>query len=453
MSKHSMDLTTGSVLKKLILFSVPLLLTNLLQQLYHSADVIVVGNFAQDPTASLAAVGSTGSITTLFLNLFIGLSVGTNVVCANHYGAHRYEPLRRAMHTSLAIAAVSGVVLAVFGYFSSPALMRWMGSPDNVIGPATVYMQIIFLGQPASLVYNFGAAILRSHGDTRRPMMILLTSGFLNVLMNLLFVIVFHLDAAGVALATVISQYLSAAAVLFILFHQSGEYDLNLKELNFDRKLTLDIVKIGVPAGINGMIFSLSNVIVVKALNSLGDVVLAANSAASNLDTILFQIIAAISTACISFAGQNYGARKLKRIDRLFGLGTLFTVAVVALVDTVIFLFPEFFLGFFTRDSAVLETGLPRVYIMGLGCLAYAIPEVALGCVRGMSRSVLPTVLNTFFICAPRIIWCLFVYPMKPDYVFLMLCFPLSYVLSAIAQSVYYLCVRISENKKLNLAS
>ena len=455
-AKHSMDLTRGPVMKQLMVFAIPILLSNLLQQLYQSADVIVVGNFASDPTVSLAAVGSTASITNLFLNLFLGLAVGANVVCANLCGSGDHESVRRAMHSSILIAAFSGIVIGIVGYLATPFLLdRVMNSPEDVIGQATDYMQIVFLGQPGSLVFNFGAGILRSHGDTKRPMYILSATGFVNVVLNLIFVAFFGWDAAGVALATTISVYLSAGAVLYILFSPRGEYRLSRRELRISAKETADIVKIGVPCGLNGIVFSLSNVVIVKALNLLGSTVLAANSAASNVDTVTYQILAAFYSAAVSFAGQNYGAKNLKRIDRLLGWSIGLSTGFILLADVFLFAFPGFFLGLFTKDASVIAIGCTRLFMMGSGYVIYCVSEMAIGCSRGMGKSLLPTVLNAIFICGPRVLWVLFVYPSlltgspAEDYVSLLLCYPISWALSAAAQVISYVCYRISEGKKL----
>lgn len=455
-SKHSMDLTRGSVPKNLLIFALPILLSNLLQQLYQCADVVVVGNFASDPTVSLAAVGSTGSITNLFLNLFLGLAIGANVVCANLFGAGDLSALRRAMHSSILLAASGGIVIGILGYFATPFLLQEvMHSPDDVIGQATDYMQIIFLGQPGSLVFNFGSGILRAYGDTKRPMYILSATGVLNVILNVIFVAGFGWDAAGVALATVISLYLSAGVVLWILFHPRGEYRLSLRELRLTKTETANIVKIGIPCGLNGIIFSVSNILVVKELNVLGSTVLAGNSAASNVDTVTYQILTAFYSAAVSFSGQNYGAKNLKRIDKLLVWAIGLAIAFVLLADIFLFTFPEFFLRLFTKDASVAAVGVARMYMMGAGYVIYCISEITIGCTRGMGKSMMPTALNAVFICIPRILWVLALYPVLMngtaihDYVMLLWCYPVSWVLSAAAQIALYLCYRRQEAKKL----
>lgn len=442
MAGHRTDLTSGPVMKKLVLFTLPIILTNVLQQLYHAADMMVVGNFAQNPTVALAAVGSTASITSLILNLFIGLSVGTNVICANLFGAGEREKLRRAMHTSLLLAALCGVGIAIFGVIFSRTLLEWMGTPDSVIDQATLYMQIIFLGKPGSLVYNFGAGILRAHGDTKRPMYILSFAGILNCLLNVFFVVVVRLDAAGVALATVASYYVTAFLVLRILFSPKGEFQLSLRELRLNARLCVRIAKVGIPCGVNGMVFSLSNVIIVTALNTLGDVVLAGNSAAHNVDGLLFQVLSAISAACVSFSGQCFGAKKYRRIDRLLTGALLFSFLAIVFVDAFLFLFPEEVLSLFTKDPAVIAAAVPRVLIL-CGCyVVYIVPEICIGCIRGMGHSTATSVLNMIFICIPRVIWVLFLFPLHPTFSFLLWCYPISWGLSGVVQFICYLVYR-----------
>ncbi len=442
-SKNKMDLTQGPVLKNLLLFAIPIVLTNLLQQFYHAADMIVVGNFAQDSTASLAAVGSTNSITALCLNLFVGLSVGANVICAKLFGSREEEELRRAMHTSILLAALCGIGIGLLGAFASRTLLIWTSVPESILSEATLYMQIIFLGQPGSIVYNFGASILRSHGDTKRPLYILMTTGLVNVLLNLLFVAVFHLDAAGVALATITANYLSAGAVLWILFHPGGEFRLRFSELRLG-KAVRPIASVGVPSGLNSMLFSLSNVIIVVALNTLGETVLAANSAGHNVDAMLYQIILAISSACISFVGQNVGAKRYDRVDKLWKIAMLITAGFFVSLSIVVFFTAGHIMKLFTSDPDVILYGALRVRIICCSYPIYALPEVCIGCVRGMGKSAVPSALNVVGICAPRILWVAFVFSalrsgaVLHDYGILLCCYPLSWAISGIFQFFCY---------------
>jgi len=328
-----MDLTTGSVFKKLVVFTLPILASNLIQQLYHAADIMVVGQFARDPVTSLAAVGASGSLTTLILNVFLGLSVGANVACANLHGKGDRANLRKAMYTALIVAAVGGIFIGAIGVIFAKPLLLLTGCPSTIIEEATTYMQIIFLGQPFNLMFNFGAGILRSHGDSKRPMYILTVAGLANVVLNVLFVIAFHWDAAGVAAATSISNLISAIAVLVILFHPNGEYHLSFKEFSFSFKAMKEIARIGLPSGINGILFSISNVILISSVNTFNDVIIAGNSAANSVDNILYQFINSIYTAVISFTGQNYGKRDFSRIHRGLFHAILLNVGIYAFLD------------------------------------------------------------------------------------------------------------------------
>ena len=304
-------------------------------------------------------------------------------------------------------------------------------------------MQIIFLGQPGSIVYNFGASILRSHGDTKRPMYILMVTGLINVFLNLLFVIVFHLDAAGVALATVTSHYLSAGVVLWILFHPRGDFCLRFSELRLGREVK-PIASVGIPSGLNSMLFSLSNVIIVVALNTLGEAVLAANSAAHNVDAMLYQIILAVYSACISFVGQNVGAKKYDRVDRLWRSAMLISIGFFACLSLLLYPLAAQMMKLFTSDPEVIAYGALRVRIICCTYPIYVLPEICIGCVRGMGKSTLPSALNVIGICAPRILWVTFVFSalktgvLMHDYSVLLWCYPLSWGISGIFQFFCY---------------
>lgn len=440
MAKHTMDLTTGSVTKKLLIFTLPILASNLLQQLYNAADTVVVGKFASD--TALAAVGSTGSLISLILCLFIGLAAGTNVACANHYGARNREKLRNCMHTSILLGAIFGVVLAVVGFVLARPLQVLMGSPDNVINQATLYVRIYFLGVPASLMYNFASAILRAHGDTKRPMIILAFSGVVNVLLNLVFVIVFHMDVAGVALATIISQYLSMAATLYLLFDPKGECAMNLRELKLNGAAVKEIVIVGVPSGINGAMFSLSNVILQSTINSFGDIIMASNAAASSVAGFVYLITASFGTACISFAGQCRGAKKYARIDQLLASSIIGGIVGVCAASLLVTLLPRTLLGFYSNNPEVIDNAIGKLLITCWGYVLYAVAENASGCMRGMGYSTVPTVLNICGICLPRVLWVYCVFPLEPTFFMLNVCYPVSWLISAVLQIWYYLHIR-----------
>lgn len=444
--RHSMDFTTGSVPKNLILFTLPILASNILQHLYNAADRAVVGQFAGK--VALAAVGSTGSATTLLLNVFIGLATGANIVNANLLGAKKTDGLRKSMHTSLVLAVICGVALMGVGFIASGPLLRLMSCPDNVIDLASLYMRIYFCGVPATLIYNFGAGILRTHGDSKRPMGILAVSGIINVVLNLIFVIVFHMSVAGVALATIISQYASAIRVLLILFDSKGEYQLSFKELKVHKEELLSIIRVGLPCGLNGAVFSISNVVVQSTVNTFGDTQIAGNVAAEGITAFIYQVIAAVYSASVSFAGQCYGAGKIKRINRLLGTGTLLCTSLLVVLCVIATIFPRQLLSIFNSDPLVIESGVSKMLMVAWGYILYCPSETVLACLRGMRKTAIPTVMNIMCICVARVLWVLFVFPICPTIIMLYLCYPVSYLLSITALGIYYIQTYRKVNRK-----
>lgn len=435
--RHSVDLTTGSVTKKLILFALPILLSNALQQLYNAADMIVVGRFASD--TALGAVGSTGSINTLLLSLFNGLAIGANVVCANCYGARRKDELYKAMYTSLLVALIGGVVLGAVGIFAARPLLQIMGSPDSVIDQATLYMRIIFCGIPAAMLYNFGSGILRAYGDTKRPMYILCACGLVNVVLNLVLVICFRMDVAGVAVATVISQICSAVAVLFILFGKKDEYKLQIKQLRVDARQLRSIVAIGIPCGINGMLFSVSNVALQTAVNSMGDVAVSASAASDSVTNFVFIFLSSFYTACISFSGQCFGAKKYKRIDKLLISSILVAQGMVAALSLFASFYPQTLIGLFKTDPEVIRLATPKLLLCCWSYMLYAVAEMATGCQRGMGNSTWPTICNILCIGAVRVLWVVLVFPrLEQNLLMPFVCYPISYILCGLLQLASY---------------
>lgn len=447
-NKVNLDLTTGSVTKKLLSFAMPILASNMLQHLYNAADKAVVGHFAANGDLALAATGATGTAITLLLNLFTGLSLGANVVCANMRGANNKKDLRKAMHTSILLAIVTGIAAMILGICVADPFLTLMGCPENLLELATEYMGIYFVGVPFSLLYNFGAAILRAHGDTKRPMTILAVSGVVNVVLNLVFVICFRMDVDGVGWATVISQVVSAVAVLWILFEPNGGYDLNLSELKLHKRQTTSIARVGIPCGLNGMMFSIANVIIVSSINSLGYVAVGGYSAAGGVTGIVYQVLAAFYSACISFAGQCYGAGLYKRIDQLVVRSIIISAIMMAALSLVATFFPQVMLGLFTDNPEYIESGTSQMLITCWGYILYGVSEVFLGCLRGMRRSGMPTLINAACICLPRLVWVFFFFPLCREVWFLYLCYPISYVFSSAAQGTYYFLVRKKLDKE-----
>lgn len=447
--KRLMDLTTGSVTKQLVVFTIPIILSNLLQYLYNAADRAVVGRFAENGKEGLAAIGATGSAISLLLGLFIGLSIGTNIVCSNMRGARNTGGMRRSMHTAMTLAVVVGVALAFAGFFISKPMLLLMGAPEDVIDLATLYMRIYFIGVPATMIYNFGAAILRAHGDTQRPMRILALSGLINVLLNLVFVIFFHMSVAGVAIATAVAQAVSAFRVCWILFNPKDEYKLTFKELKIHKKQLWSFIRIGVPCSINSMAFSFANTIMQSTVNTWGSDVIAGNVAADSVASVIYQVIAGFYSGCVSFAGQNYGAQQYRRISKGIRRGILVLSGITITIGVFCLLFSDFFMGFFNTDPEVLAAGKPKLQIFAAFYWLYGISEVLIGSLRGMKKSMMPTMINLLGVCGTRLVWIWWIYPLAPSPDMIYVINPISWIISLSALLGYYLYCRAKLIKRL----
>ena len=439
----TMDLTQGPILKKMLRFTFPIILGNLLQQLYTAADRIVVGRFSLDGTTALAAIGATASAINLLVGFFNGIAVGVNVICANLLGSGDHTNLRKSMHTSVVVSVICGVFLCLLGLVLSPTIMGWMDTPAAIIDLSSLYMQLYFLGVPASLMYNFGAGILRAHGDTKRPMYILMVSGLVNLVLNVILVVVFHMGVEGVAIATVVSQYLSMAQILWILFDKKGIYALRVRELAIDTTQLLAIVRIGVPSGLGGVVFSASNVMLQSSVNSFDNAaIIAGRTAASDINVLIYQIQAGFQAACVSFSGQCYGARNYKRIDKVAATASIVCYVIMGVCIAACTVFAPQAISLFNTDPEVIHYGVTILSINCLGLLAYIPAEAYLGCARGMKRGLAPTLLNIVAICLPRLIWILGVFPAHREVSVLYLCYPISWGCSTLVQVIYYLAIR-----------
>ncbi len=400
---HNIDMTSGSIMKKLILFSLPLMASSVLQLLFNAADTVVVGQFAGKN--SLAAVGSNGALINLMTNLFMGLSVGTNVLLAKSVGAHDDEHTRDIVHTSMVISLVGGVALMVFGIFLADDILVVMDVPDEVITLAAEYLKIYFVGLPAMMVYNFGSAILRAVGDTRRPLYFLTIAGVINVGFNLLFVIKFKMDVAGVAWATVISQIVSATFIVVCLVREQSPIHLDLKALKVDRSCLKHIIQIGLPAGFQGTLFSLSNVVIQSSVNSFGATVVAGNSAAQNLEGFVYVSMNAVHQAALSFTSQNVGAGRYDRVGKILWKALLLVTVIGVSLGNAVVLFGHQLLGIYSPESVVIEKGFIRlVWICGPYFLC-GIMDVMVGVIRGLGYSVMPMIVSLIGACGLRILW------------------------------------------------
>ncbi|MGN0292024.1 MAG: MATE family efflux transporter [Lachnospiraceae bacterium] len=393
----------GPILSKMLMFAIPLMCSSMLQMLFNAADTIVVGRFAGDN--SLAAVGSNASLIGLITNLFLGLSIGANVLAARFYGAKREKELSETVHTAILLSFYSGIVLTIVGCFGAKQILIWMQSPKEVIGLATLYLRIYFLGMTATMLYNFGSAILRAVGDTQRPLYYLLGAGVINVILNLIFVIGLKMDVAGVALATVISQCISAFLVIRCLMKEEGGIRLIPKNLHIHRDKFIGILKIGLPAGVQGIIFSLSNVVIQSSINSFGAVTVAGNSAAANLESFVYFAMNAFHQATISFTGQNMGAGNYKRIARIVLTGEICVVIVGAVLGNLLFLAGEPLLGIYTSSKKVIAAGMVRLGVIAVTYALCGMMDVMVGALRGIGYSIMPMLVSMFGVCGLRILW------------------------------------------------
>lgn len=448
--KYQMDMCSGSVLKKLLLFSIPLMCSGMLQLLFNAADIIVVGRFAGEEP--LAAVGATAALINLFTNIFIGLSVGSNVLTARFCGADRKDEIEKTVHTSIAVAVTSGVVLTILGVIFAPLLLKLMDTPPNVLPLATLYITIYFVGMPAMMVYNFGSAILRAVGDTRRPLYYLLLAGVINVLLNLLFVIVFHMSVAGVALATVISQVISATLIVRCLMKETGSIRLELRKIRIHVGTMVKIFQIGLPAGVQGTLFSLSNVFIQSSINLFGDTVVAGNSAASNLEGFVYIAMNSVYQATISFVSQNVGAMKYKRVNRIVITAEIIVMFIGLALGNLLFLFGRTFLGFYSDSPAVIEAGMVRLLYI---CVLYALcgmMDVMVGALRGIGYSIMPMIVSLIGACAFRLVWLGTVFQIESlhrvETVFLS--YPVSWGLTFLAHVICFMIVRRKLGKEWN---
>lgn len=436
MNSKRMDMLNGSISDKILLFALPLAASSILQQLFNSADVAVVGNYAGKE--ALAAVGATGPVVGLLINLFVGLSVGANVVTAKYLGQQNKEGVKKAVHTSMLLALISGFVLIVLGQIVVRPLLVLMSMPEEVLPLATLYMRIYFIGMPFTMLYNFGSAILRSIGDTKRPLLCLLVSGIINLLLNLFFVIVCHMSVEGVAIATVVSNAVSSALVVLFLVREKSLIHLDLKGLKINRRILGEVAGIGVPAGVQGMVFSFSNVCIQGALNSFGPVVMAGSAAAINFEYYTFYVLNAFSQTCTTFVSQNVGADNLKRCGKIILRIVLMAAAAVLTVSTVFLVFDEPLLSLFTKDSAVMKYGLLRMHTILIFQVVNAMIEVFSGSLRGMGHSAAPALIALAGVCGFRLLYVFTYFKVNNTLENLFRVYPFSWGITALAMSICF---------------
>ncbi|MBQ8575138.1 MAG: MATE family efflux transporter [Clostridia bacterium] len=435
--RYSIDMTTGKLFPKIVSFAVPIMLTGLLQLVYNAADVMVVGRFAGSD--SLAAVGATTSLVHLSLNLFLGIATGAGVVAAKHIGANDGAAVHRTVHSAMLLALICGIGIGVVGFAFSSLALEAMSIPEDVLPLSATYLRIFFLGTPASMIFNFGAAILRATGDSKRPLYILTVTGVINVLLNLLFVIQFKMNVAGVALATIISQFISAVLVIYILLNINSIVHLSIKKMRFYKAELLDIVKIGIPSGIHASLFSLSNVIIQSSINSFGAAVIAGNTASSNVDSIIQTCCSAVSQTATTFTSQNYGAGQIKRIRRIYFNCVGVTVMIAAVCCVFLLTFGEQVLGIFSTDPEVIEMGLVRMRLFAVTYVLNSLLDVTTGQMRGLGKSVIPMIVTMVGVCGLRVVWIFTVFQMYRSMEVLYLSYPVSWAVTGAVLLVMYM--------------
>lgn len=446
--RYEINMCSGNLLKNIILFTIPLALSGMLQLAFNMADIVVVGRFAGKE--SLAAVGSTSSLINLIINLFLGMSSGTTIVISRYFGAKNFEGVSKAVHTAVALSIFGGIALGIFGFSLSRVFLQLMDSPADVIDKATLYMKIYFIGLPATLLYNYESAILRAVGNTKKPLFFLAISGVINVVLNLILVIVFHLDVAGVAIATSISQVVSAVLCTIYLVQSYGAaYQLFIKEVRFWKEQLVEIMKLGIPAGIQGSMFSISNVLIQSSVNSLGSIVVAGNSAASNIEGFAYTAMNSVHQAAITSVSQNYGAKNEKRIKKSFlvCLGLVFVIGVIT--GGGIWLFRNFLISIYSTDAEVIRYGGIKLTYVCLPYVLCGIMEVCVGLVRGLSYSIMPVIVTLIGTCVLRIVWIYTVFASVGTFESIMISYPISWTITALAHFISYLCVKKRAFKRM----
>ena len=435
-TSRDMDMLNGSMGDKILLFALPLAVTGILQQLFNAADIAVVGRFVGKN--AMAAVGSNSPIIALIISLFTGISIGANVVIAKFIGQNRKDGVKRAVHTALLFAFLSGIVFAVICLLLSKSILSLMSIPENVFDMALLYFRVYIAGMPVILLYDFASAIFRSRGNTRTPLICLLVSGIINVVLNLFFVIVLKMTVNGVALATVTANLISSALLIWFLSHDESEVHFSFRSLGIDRYTLKEMIRIGLPAGVQGMVFALSNILIQSSINKLGEDVMAASSAAFNIEIFAYYIINAFGQACTTFVGQNYGAGKPDRCIKATRISFMLDMVFTLVLSGLILLLGKHLLGIFNDDPVVIETGMIRLRYILIAEGLNVIIEICSGCMRGYGRSMVPALLCMAGICGVRISWVYTAFRMKSTFPVLLTAYPLSWVVTAIALAIAY---------------
>ena len=439
-NKYEIDMCNGTVLDKLISFSIPLMLSSILQLLFNAVDIVVVGRFSG--SRALAAVGSTTALINVFTNLFIGVSLGANVLAARFYATKQEKQMSETVHTAVTFALISGIVMVFVGLFFSKAALLLMDTPSDVIGQSALYMRIYFCGMPFFMMYNYGAAILRAVGDTKRPLIFLIVSGVINAVLNLFLVIGFHLDVAGVGIATVISQLVSCILVLRCLHHTESSYQLHLAKLRIRSVYLKQIFEVGVPAGIQSTVINISNAMLQSSVNSFGSIAMAGYTASNNIFGFLYVSVNSFTQACMSFTSQNYGVKKLKRMDRVLIDCMILSVVVTLILGSSVYIFGPELLHIYSNQADVIKYGMEIFSYTTVTYFLCGLMDLFPGALRGMGYSTVPMILSIIGTVGVRIIWIYGLFPSHRSLTFLFLSYPVSWIATIIMQVICFWFVR-----------
>lgn len=445
-NRFEIDMCNGSIMDKLISFSLPLMVSGILQLAFNAVDIIVVGRFSG--SQALAAVGSTTALINVFTNLFIGISLGANVLAARFYAAGKDREMSETVHTSITLALISGITMAVIGVLLAKWALEIMGTPDDVIGQSALYMRIYFMGMPFFMLYNYGAAILRAIGDTKRPLIFLIISGIANAALNMTLVIIFHMGVAGVAIGTIISQLISCVLVLTCLYRSEGSYQLRFSKLKINGAYMEQIFQVGVPAGIQSTVINLSNALLQSSVNSFGSIAMAGYTAANNILGFLYMSVNSITQACMSFTSQNYGVGKLKRMDKVLRDCAILSISIAAVLGGLAYSFGPQILTVYTSDPKVISCGMEILAYTSITYFLCGIMDLFPGALRGMGYSAVPMVLSVIGTVGTRIVWVFGIFPNHRSLSVLFVSYPVSWIITIVLQVMCFYFVRKRVHQK-----
>lgn len=445
-NKYEIDMCNGSIMDKLISFSLPLMLSGILQLMFNAVDIVVVGRFSG--SQALAAVGSTTALINIFTNLFIGISLGANVLAARFYASGKEKEMSETVHTAITLALISGIIMAVVGLVLAKGALRLMGTPSDVIELSTLYMRIYFCGMPFFMLYNYGAAILRAVGDTKRPLVFLIISGVANAGLNMILVIIFHMGVAGVGIGTVISQLISCVLVLRCLYKSEGCYQLRFSKLRIQKVYLRQIFQVGIPAGIQSTVINFSNALLQSSVNSFGSTAMAGYTAANNILGFLYASVNAVTQACMSFTSQNYGVGKYKRMDRVLINCLILSVVISGVLGCGSYAFGTEILKVYTEDPKVIQCGLEILSMTTVTYFLCGIMDLFPGALRGMGRSGVPMILSIIGTVGTRIVWIFMLFPQHRSLKFLFISYPASWLFTIVMQVICFYFVRKQAHAK-----